>query len=592
MKKCEFKVWKLEDFGDAMLPKYQRTVVWSSQQRKKLFETITKQYPFGSILLYKRDIPGKETRYQIIDGLQRVSTIKHITKYRKVYYDDFDFNQFFSLLDGCCHDATEQGEVRFRNMNCDERDYFREQVWRTFEIRQDSSKYSQSLFSRVNGFCSEEELHIVCDAIFDEFNKDFNPNDIEIPVVIYKGDIDVLPEIFERLNSSGTKLSRFDVYSALWSKYTFKVTDIDVLDKIDERYRSMNEKSGFIIDGYTDGCIYESNVINLHEYCYALGMVLVDKVPSWFIDKKTCGAVGFFLLSALFLGDTADMGMKLPGYLKQFDDGDYGNQKTANLLNEVKNAIIDVSRELAKIMERNFCFNGINAYNYSEYQFVSMAATLFKIKFEISSDGHIKDALSKNKKSYDKFQKNVVKRYLYEQISSSGTTIGFPDVIRDVLSVPLARNRFLTKVNKSSMEEAINSWLKKESEKDTTAKISNKAKLILAFIVSKNKMSIPDGEKLQFTYAVPKDILRNNLEPGSFSTLGNVAIAPKYQAHQKKTYYQAFDGDVFDDDFLGAIYYPTEASLSVFSSPFKKGDFSSFRNERDRILREAFLNMF
>lgn len=326
MKKCEFKVWKLEDFGDAMLPKYQRTVVWSSQQRKILFETITKEYPFGSILLYKRDVPGKETRYQIIDGLQRISTIKHITKYRKVYYDDFDFNQFFSLLDGCCHDATEQGEVRFRNMNCDERDYFREQVWRTFEIRQDSSKYSQSLFSRVNGFCSEEELHIVCDAIFDEFNKDFNPNDIEIPVVIYKGDIDVLPEIFERLNSSGTKLSRFDVYSALWSKYTFKVTDIDVLDKIDERYRSMNEKSGFIIDGYTDGCIYESKVINLYEYCYALGMVLADKVPSWFIDKKTYGAVGFFLLSALFLGDTADMGVKLPGYLKQFDDGDYGKK--------------------------------------------------------------------------------------------------------------------------------------------------------------------------------------------------------------------------------------------------------------------------
>lgn len=543
MKKCEFKVWKLEDFGDAMLPKYQRTVVWSSQQRKILFETITKEYPFGSILLYKRDVPGKETRYQIIDGLQRISTIKHITKYRKVYYDDFDFNQFFSLLDGCCHDATEQGEVRFRNMNCDEKDYFREQTWKTFEICQDSSKYSQSLFSRVKGFCSEDELHIVCDAIFDEFNKDFNPNDIGIPVVIYKGDIDVLPEIFERLNSSGTKLSRFDVYSALWSKYTFKITVIDILDKIDERYRSMNEKSGFIIDGYTDGCIYESKVINLHEYCYALGMVLVDKVPSWFIDKKTCGAVGFFLLSALFLGDTADMGIKLPGYLKQFDDGDYGNQKTANLLNEVKNAIIDVSRELAKIMERNF-------------------------------------------------RKNVVKRYLYEQISSSGTTIGFPDVIRDVLSVPLARNRFLTKVNKSSMEEAINSWLKKESEKDTTAKISNKAKLILAFIVSKNKMSIPDGEKLQFTYAVPKDILRNNLEPGSFSTLGNVAIAPKYQAHQKKTYYQAFDGDVFDDDFLGAIYYPTEASLSVFSSPFKKGDFSSFRNDRARILREAFLNIF
>lgn len=244
------------------------------------------------------------------------------------------------------------------------------------------------------------------------------------------------------------------------------------------------------------------------------------------------------------------------------------------------------------IMERNFCFNGINAYNYSEYQSVSMAATLFRIKFEISSDGHIKDALSKNQKLYDEFQKNVVKRYLYEQISSSSTTIGFPDVIRDVLSVPLARNRFLTKVNKSTMEEAINSWMKKELEKDTTSVISYKTKLVLAFIVSKNKIDISDDEKLQFAYAVPKDVLKSNLKAGNFSTLGNAVIVPKYQSYQKKTYYQAFDGSIHDDDFLNAIYYPMEASLSVFSSPFKKVEFSSFRNDRARILREAFLNIF
>lgn len=221
-----------------------------------------------------------------------------------------------------------------------------------------------------------------------------------------------------------------------------------------------------------------------------------------------------------------------------------------------------------------------------------MAATLFKIKFEVSSDGHIKDVLQKNRKLYDEFRKNVVKRYLYEQISSSGTVIGFPDVIRDVLSVPLARNRFLTKVNKSTMEEAVNSWMKKELEKDTTERISFKVKLILAFIVSRNKMSIPDDEKLQFAYAVPKDILKNNLKVGNFSTLGNIVIVPKYQGYQKKTYYQVFDGCECNDDLMNAIYYPSEASLSVFSSPFKKGDFSSFRNERGRILREAFLNMF
>lgn len=191
MKKCKSEIWKLDDFRENMFPKYKTTVRWSSQQRKNLFKTIKNNSSFGNILLYESSSLNGNACYQIMDGVQRVLTIKHISEHRKYYYDDFDFNQFFSLLNGCCYNATEQREILLRNMNCDEKNFFIEQTWKTFEICQDSSQYSQSLFSRIRGFCSDDKANAVCEALFNKFNKDFNPNDIDIPVTICSGNIDI-----------------------------------------------------------------------------------------------------------------------------------------------------------------------------------------------------------------------------------------------------------------------------------------------------------------------------------------------------------------------------------------------------------------
>lgn len=70
---------------DLVLPEFQREYVWSKDQAKKLISSLTKDYPVGSLLLWKTDsppelknvkVPKLSTAYQIIlDGQQRLTTL-------------------------------------------------------------------------------------------------------------------------------------------------------------------------------------------------------------------------------------------------------------------------------------------------------------------------------------------------------------------------------------------------------------------------------------------------------------------------------------------------------------------------------------
>ena len=53
--------------GKYRIPRFQRGIVWTSEQRQDLIDTIKRGLPFGSILLYE----DEEGTFLIIDGLQR-----------------------------------------------------------------------------------------------------------------------------------------------------------------------------------------------------------------------------------------------------------------------------------------------------------------------------------------------------------------------------------------------------------------------------------------------------------------------------------------------------------------------------------------
>ena len=92
--------WKMDEFTaqeihekeqnkKIVVPKYQRGIVWKDSQKKELIDSIKKEIPFGSILLYEDE---EMKNYRLIDGLQRCTTIYEFISNPANFFDEEDID--------------------------------------------------------------------------------------------------------------------------------------------------------------------------------------------------------------------------------------------------------------------------------------------------------------------------------------------------------------------------------------------------------------------------------------------------------------------------------------------------------------------
>lgn len=206
------------EFGEVKIPPLQRPFVWKIEQVIDLLESVYKDYPIGSILLWEtsdklpseRNIAGfklperpkSHPFYYVLDGQQRLSSLYGVfcidrtidPDIEKEYKVDTDiFNILFDLV-----------EKKFihKSQKEDGRNYF--DLKSLFNI----SAYSNAL---IKASPSEK------DTIQDLYEKFTN---YEIPIIITKKrELEEVGIIFERVNNTGTKLDLFDLMVALtWTK--------------------------------------------------------------------------------------------------------------------------------------------------------------------------------------------------------------------------------------------------------------------------------------------------------------------------------------------------------------------------------------
>ena len=63
----------------------------------------------------------------------------------------------------------------------------------------------------------------IIEDIYIRFSNIFKLDSFLIPVIEYKGDIDNVAEIFEKMNTGSVTLSKYEVFAASWSKYETEV---------------------------------------------------------------------------------------------------------------------------------------------------------------------------------------------------------------------------------------------------------------------------------------------------------------------------------------------------------------------------------
>lgn len=224
--------------GDIKIPKFQRGFVWKEPQVLELLDSIYRGFPIGSLLFWlterkladERDIggfdlpetPDKYPRNYTLDGQQRLTTIY-----------------------GALRAPTKPGVTVNVKFDLGTEDFLPDDGERTpsqvpMNILFDTARFrqfQQGLLMQPNS----DTLVDRSDRLLETFKE------YSIPVVtVTEADIEQVSPIFERINSTGTKLTVFDLMvAATWSE------DFDLNDHVSEILQELEEKDFGDLDRVT-----------------------------------------------------------------------------------------------------------------------------------------------------------------------------------------------------------------------------------------------------------------------------------------------------------------------------------------------------
>ena len=201
---------------DLVLPEFQREFVWSREQAKQLMVSLVKDYPVGGLLFWKtdkppelknvKDIPERLGTIQIIlDGQQRLTTL-------------------YMLIEGDIPPYYTEDDIRR-----DPRELYYNIENGDFQYYQATRMRGNPVWFRVTDCYSDDEINVFAiakqmtddDSSAFELAKLFNTNlnclrnirDADLPAqtVPTSATLTESIDIFDRVNSKGTKLSDADL---------------------------------------------------------------------------------------------------------------------------------------------------------------------------------------------------------------------------------------------------------------------------------------------------------------------------------------------------------------------------------------------
>ncbi|MGT2341328.1 hypothetical protein ACVPOQ_10725 [Staphylococcus aureus] len=72
---------------------------------------------------------------------------------------------------------------------------------------------------------------IIQSDVITYFNNQLDISNVRIPCIFFEEKTDELAEVFQRLNSGGKKLSKYQVFAAHWDRYEVELGDLKYSDE-------------------------------------------------------------------------------------------------------------------------------------------------------------------------------------------------------------------------------------------------------------------------------------------------------------------------------------------------------------------------
>lgn len=605
----------LKGTGKLIIPNFQRGVVWTKQHRKDFIETVKSGDPFGVILVWQED---KDKPYYLIDGLQRLSTLKAYMDKPLDYIDADDKFIDYEKLNKIIEEKYKAQNLSIPNISKVEKQSktFLKNLIKEMKSHEGTPKATE-IWSKCCEFLKIENNYFEVYKAFDEFYENFLnslklPSDILIYAIVYQGEKDRLPYVFETLNTTSVSLTKYEVFSSQWPTKKHIIKDDELIENVWKKYSDLQKSSSFEVDVTLDNLKEEG--ITLFEYCFGLSEIIGDEQRDYSFlfskNKKSTDPTGFELL-ALACG--------LP--VNKADDlykDDYLGKADGKLLVDLKSAIIDsigiVSNTLKKWV---FDFNDNLLKNASSYQIYYIIMSVFKHKYNFNPGKKSLDVnTDKNNKDWIKnFKKNAHKWYLYQIIN------GYWNQHRQVSDLRNLLNNngnyggeiidYASGVSKKNWEEALKKYCENR-EGVITRTIPVESKLFLNYLYK--LLIIEDNNRLQYftrtteegnevafdiEHIVPVNKFDKLNIDLPISALGNLCYLPVKDNRSKgdNTLYE-YSGQrkslITNKKFLKLINYPNEEELNSFlqcnADQFEK-PFMDFVDNREKDLINEFVKL-
>lgn len=550
--------------GKITVPKYQRGAVWNKKQKEKLIDSMNKGYPFGSILLYQNE--GKR---QIIDGLQRSTTIIEFVKNPAKFFTDDNINS--EIINNIIDKIGVVGvisEIETKLILL-----IKTWVFNNHHTMQDIQRmqYGDLVDEIIDEWPtasnSKNEIKDLVKSMFNTF-QDVCSNiaNMQIPALVYEGDESLLPEIFERINSQGAKLTKQQIYSATWAHDMVKLSNSkfnEIITNNRDRYENMLDEN-MELEDYNPIELNREKEVNIFELVFGFGKMISRKYPYLFNydpdDKTKVESIGFNLINACLVQKTTNMS-QLNKNIKLLIGLD--TESIERFLTKIIEAIDYIDKRLGAGTK----FKGNTRSNskiyplHTELQIVSIIATVFISRhatFDINEKGDIKN-LKINTNEYsqrwtlmkERFSKNIMKIYTIDILGQKWRGSG-DKKLDNIIAENYYYDRDVTWKEFEQVLDVYYSTMNAErNERKQVASPKEPEKLILNLIYSRifSASDQTDNSNYDIEHLAPKNLMKEkiSLYRDEFrlpiSSIGNLCLLPEYDNRVKK------DKTIYQDEY-------------------------------------------
>ena len=602
------------DSYEIKIPIFQRGIVWNEIQKKKLIESIKLGYPVGSLMAYQTfesSADGPRAVWSLIDGLQRTSTIiEYLDSPFKVadpslFYTSEHVGEIARIIfpeDSVANAGLVTDAINEWLVNVEKND-----PSQGFHAGKLTTFLAQKLFNLDH--LSIDQLAALNDYLpekfFDHINKEIDKiEDASLPFIVYTGPVEQVPEIFERINTQGMKLSKYETYAASWSTFETDILSEDVKAKISKKYEEL-ENQGYVIAGYSSGG-REIRDFNLFEYLFGLGKLLSDKHKFLFrtsSDPSDPVPIAFVIATVahnLPISKMRDLAKTL---------SQPGTNKIKNLSN-FEQAVLDSCQAIEDNLKGFLSINLNSAQRdkqfiaHSDNQILSYVVRYLLEKYDHSNNWSIR-----NPDRIADLLSSIRSFYVLDILNGEWSGSGDSKLYRTCWDLdadsPTLSSHYLTAPTLEEWVSTLDSWHNRELSKTHKDRTSNstEAKLLLKFMYQ-NILTVAANEDIWFhiehLWSVDKlkSIIQvTNSDGWPIGAFSNLALLKREVNQQKGTmmlgdYLHSPSGKVLSPEVWKQIrswvISPKLESLE-FDAELTKESYISFCKERYMKLRSIIL---